>query len=76
MDTEYAIFVKHQRVENEFGMGDKFVGDTKSVIFWVFVQKQNVSIVCCHNAKELHCVGLHWHVPFIEDLLDTVQVVW
>ena len=21
-------------------------------------------------------VGLHWHVPFIEGLLGTVQVVW
>ena len=30
----------------------------------------------CHNVKELLCVGLHWHVPFIEVLLETVQVVW
>ena len=30
----------------------------------------------CRNAKELHCVGLHWHVPFIEVLSETVQVVW
>ena len=30
----------------------------------------------CHNVKELLRVGLHWRVTFIEDLLDTVQVVW
>ena len=30
---------------------------------------------CCHNAKELLHVGLHWHVPFIEDLSETVQVL-
>ena len=30
----------------------------------------------CRNANELLCVGLHWCVPFIEDLLETVQVVW
>ena len=30
----------------------------------------------CHNVKELLCVGLHWCVPFIEDLSETVQVVW
>ena len=30
----------------------------------------------CRNAKELLRVGLHWHVPFIEDLWETVQVVW
>ena len=30
----------------------------------------------CHNAKELLCVGLHWPVPFIEDLSRTVQVFW
>ena len=28
------------------------------------------------NAKELLRVGLHWRVPFIENLLETVQVVW
>ena len=26
----------------------------------------------CRNAKELHCVGLHWRVPFIEVLSETV----
>ena len=30
----------------------------------------------CHKAKELLRVGLHWCVPFIEDLSETVQVVW
>ena len=30
----------------------------------------------CHNARTLLGVGLHWHVPFIEDLSETVQVVW
>ena len=30
----------------------------------------------CRNAKSLYCVGLHWRVPFIEDLSETVQVVW
>ena len=30
----------------------------------------------CRNAKELLRVGLHWHVPLIEDLSETVQVVW
>ena len=25
---------------------------------------------------ELLHAGLHWHVPFIEDLSETVQVVW
>ena len=30
----------------------------------------------CHNVKELLCVGLHWRVPFIEVLSETVQVVW
>ena len=28
------------------------------------------------NANELLLIGLHWRVPFIEDLLETVQVVW
>ena len=28
------------------------------------------------NAKELLRVGLDWCVPFFEDLLETVQVVW
>ena len=26
----------------------------------------------CHNAKKLPCVGLHWHVPFIEDCTSTL----
>ena len=30
----------------------------------------------CGNVKELLRVGLHWHVPFIEDLSETVHVVW
>ena len=30
----------------------------------------------CRNAKSLYCVGLHWRVPFTEDLSETVQVVW
>ena len=30
---------------------------------------------CC-NVEEILCVSLHWHVPFIEVLLETVQVVW
>ena len=30
----------------------------------------------CRNEKELLCVGLYWHVPFIEILSETVQVVW
>ena len=30
----------------------------------------------CRNARSLHDVGLHWRVPFIEDLSETVQVVW
>ena len=30
----------------------------------------------CGNAKELLRVGLHWLVPFIEDLSETVQVIW
>ena len=36
----------------------------------------NVVNGSCRNAKELHCVGLHWRVPFIEVLSETVQVVW
>ena len=28
------------------------------------------------NVKKLLRVALHWHVPFIEDLSETVQVVW
>ena len=32
--------------------------------------------VSCRNAKGLLPVGLHWHVPFIEDLLEIVQMVW
>ena len=31
---------------------------------------------CCRNLKRLLRVGLHWCVPFIEDLSETVQVVW
>ena len=30
----------------------------------------------CRIVKELLRVGLHWHVPFIEVLSETVQVVW
>ena len=30
----------------------------------------------CRNAKELLRVGLHWRVPFIKVLSETVQVVW
>ena len=30
----------------------------------------------CRNAKELLCVSLHWHVPFIEDPSETVPVIW
>ena len=30
----------------------------------------------CRNAIMLLRVGLHWRVPFIEVLLETVQVVW
>ena len=30
----------------------------------------------CPNVKSLPDVGLHWHVPFIEDPSETVQVVW
>ena len=30
----------------------------------------------CHNVKELHCVGLHWRVPLLKVLSETVQVVW
>ena len=30
----------------------------------------------CHNVRTLLGVGLHWRVPFIEDLLENVQVVW
>ena len=30
----------------------------------------------CRNVKKLLCVGIHWRAPFIEDLLETVQVVW
>ena len=36
------------------------------------------SVQYCHNTKELlrvGRVGLHWYVPFIEDLSETVQVV-
>ena len=29
----------------------------------------------CRNAKELLRVGLHWRVPFIEDLSETVQLL-
>ena len=29
----------------------------------------------CRNAKELHSSRLHWRVPFIGDLSETVQVV-
>ena len=34
--------------------------------------KHNVS---CRDAKGLLPVGLHWRAPFIEDLLETVQMV-
>ena len=30
----------------------------------------------CRNAKGLLRVGLHWRVPVIEDLSETLQVVW
>ena len=30
----------------------------------------------CRNVEELLRVGLHWRVPFIEVLSETVQVVW
>ena len=30
----------------------------------------------CRNARSLCDIGLHWRVPFIEDLSETVQVVW
>ena len=30
----------------------------------------------CHDVRKLLRVGLHWRVPFIEDLSETVQVVW
>ena len=32
--------------------------------------------VPCRNGNELLRVGLHWRVPFIEVLSETVQVVW
>ena len=39
---------------------------------------ESITIMLFHsyNVKELHSSRLHWRVPFIADLSETVQVVW
>ena len=42
----------------------------------MFAQCEGNVTLHVRNANGLLCVDLHWHVPFIEVLLGTVQVVW